>query len=46
MFNETTEIVFEEKAGFVPITVNRLHDESIWCELGHSNFQIPKSPND
>ncbi len=33
VFNETTEIVFEEKAGFVPITVNRLHDESIWCEL-------------
>ena len=32
-FNETTEIVFEEKAGMVPITLNRLHDESIWCEL-------------
>ena len=32
-FNESTEIVFEEKAGFVPITLNRLDDESIWCEL-------------
>ena len=33
VFNETTEIIFEEKAGLVPITLNRLHDESIWCEL-------------
>lgn len=33
VFNETTEVVFEEKAGLVPITINRLNDESIWCEL-------------
>ena len=32
-FEKTTEIVFEEKAGLVPITVNRLKDGKIWCEL-------------
>ena len=32
-FEETTEIVFEEKAGLVSITVNRLQDGNIWCEL-------------
>ena len=31
--DETTGIVFEEKAGLVPITLNRLQDDSIWCEL-------------
>ncbi len=32
-FQETTEIVFEEKAGLVPITLQRLHDGSCRCEL-------------
>ena len=32
-FNETTKIVFEEKAGLVPITLNKIGDETIWCEL-------------
>jgi trans-2,3-dihydro-3-hydroxyanthranilate isomerase len=31
--NKTTEIVFEEKAGLVPITVKKQQDGSIWCEL-------------
>ena len=31
--NVTTEFVFEEKAGLVPITLQRLHDGAFWCEL-------------
>jgi trans-2,3-dihydro-3-hydroxyanthranilate isomerase len=30
---DTTEIVFEEKAGLVPVTLQKLHDGSFWCEL-------------
>ena len=32
-FYETTEIVFEEKAGLVPIFLRKLDDGSFWCEL-------------
>ena len=32
-FYETTEIVFEEKAGMVPITLRKIPDGVIWCEL-------------
>ena len=32
-FYVTTEIVFEEKAGLVPITLRKLHDGVIWREL-------------
>ena len=43
-FNETTEFVFEEKAGFVPITLQRLHDGSFWCELqAPEKFSIGKT---
>jgi len=31
--NKTTEIAFEEKAGLVPMTVNKIHNDTIWCEL-------------
>jgi len=30
---DTTEIVFEEKVGLVPVTLQKLHDGSFWCEL-------------
>ncbi|MEZ7974878.1 MAG: PhzF family phenazine biosynthesis protein [SAR324 cluster bacterium] len=40
-FYEKTEIVFEEKAGLVPITLRKLHDGVIWCELqSPENFSI------
>ena len=32
-FHESTEIIFEEKAGLVPIFLRKLDDRSIWCEL-------------
>ncbi len=32
-FYETTEIVFEEKAGLVKVTLQKLHDGSFWSEL-------------
>jgi len=32
-FYEKTEIVFEEKAGLVPITLHKLDAGSFWCEL-------------
>lgn len=32
-FHESTEIIFEEKAGLVPIFLKKLDDGSIWCEL-------------
>ena len=32
-FHESTEIIFEEKAGLVPIYLKKLDDGSIWCEL-------------
>jgi len=32
-FEETIEIVFEEKAGLVPITLRKLEEGSLWCEL-------------
>jgi PhzF family phenazine biosynthesis protein len=32
-FYETTEIVFEEKAGLVMVTLQKLHDGSFWSEL-------------
>lgn len=32
-FGEATEIVFEEKAGLVPITVRQQPDQPVWCEL-------------
>jgi len=32
-FDETIEIVFEEKAGLVPITVSKSEARNIWCEL-------------
>ena len=43
-FNESTELVFEEKAGLVPITLNRLHNGSFWCELqAPEKFSIGKT---
>jgi len=36
-FHESTEIIFEEKAGLVPIFLRKLDDGSIWCE-----FQAPE----
>ena len=32
-FHESTEIIFEEKAGLVPILLRKFDDSSIWCEL-------------
>ena len=32
-FHESTEIIFEEKAGLVPILLRKFDDRSIWCEL-------------
>ena len=32
-FEETIEIVFEEKAGLVPITLRKLEEGNLWCEL-------------
>ena len=32
-FNESTEIIFEEIAGLVPIFLRKFDDGSIWCEL-------------
>jgi trans-2,3-dihydro-3-hydroxyanthranilate isomerase len=32
-FYKTAEIVFEEKAGLVPITLHKLDDGTFWCEL-------------
>ena len=32
-FNESTEIIFEEIAGLVPIFLRKIDDGSIWCEL-------------
>ncbi len=32
-FETTTEIIFEEKAGLVPITIRRQPDQPVWCEL-------------
>lgn len=32
-FGATTEIVFEEKAGLVPITIRREPGQPVWCEL-------------
>jgi trans-2,3-dihydro-3-hydroxyanthranilate isomerase len=31
--SELNEIVFEEHAGLVPITLNKSPDKSVWCEL-------------
>ena len=43
-FYETTDIVFEEKAGLVPITLRKLNDGLIWCELlAPENFLIGKT---
>ncbi|MGY9010562.1 MAG: PhzF family phenazine biosynthesis protein [Rhodobacterales bacterium] len=43
-FHETTEIVFEEKAGLVPITLRKLYDGSFWCELqAPEKFSIGKT---
>ncbi len=33
VFDKATEIVFEEKAGLVPITISKLEDKTLWCEL-------------
>ena len=33
VMNERTEIVLEEKAGIVPITIQKLGPERYWCEL-------------
>ena len=32
-FEETIEIVFEEKAGLVPITLRKFEEGNLWCEL-------------
>ena len=32
-FEETIEIVFEKKAGLVPITLRKLEEGNLWCEL-------------
>ncbi len=32
-FTQSTEIVFEEKAGLVPITLKKTGDKTLWCEL-------------
>ena len=32
-FCEATEIVFEEKAGLVPITLRKIDEGMLWCEL-------------
>jgi trans-2,3-dihydro-3-hydroxyanthranilate isomerase len=32
-FDETTEIAFEEKAGLVPITIQKHEERALWCEL-------------
>ncbi len=32
-FAETSQIVFEEKAGLVPITLRKIEDGNLWCEL-------------
>lgn len=32
-FDQTTEIIFEEKAGLVPITVRKSDRGTLWCEL-------------
>ena len=43
-FHESTEIIFEEKAGLVPIFLRKLDDGSIWCELqGPEKLSIGKT---
>jgi trans-2,3-dihydro-3-hydroxyanthranilate isomerase len=43
-YNETTEFVFEEKAGLVPITLQRRDEGSFWCELqAPEKFSLGKS---
>jgi trans-2,3-dihydro-3-hydroxyanthranilate isomerase len=32
-FDQSTNVTFEEKAGVVPISIERREGESIWCEL-------------
>ena len=42
-FYEKTEIVFDEKAGLIPITLRKLLDGAIWCELkAPENFRLEK----